>query len=237
MTVENYFQLRADSFDALYDEDRPFYYRVNRILRKAIYERVALTLKEFRGWEEFTVLDVGCGSGRNSVAFANAGAARIVGIDFSERMLEIAREFSRKRGVAAKCQFIKGDFMTHHFDQQFDAVVALGVFDYIQDAESALHRIWAAARYELIVCFPRRSLIRAPLRKLRYAVRGCPVYFYTRRQLEQTCQRLGLNNFQILPCTSAGFLLVVSREDYPSCSRGGVHPHSGQPIHPANAAD
>src|ERR1700720_3141764 len=95
MTVQSYFQSRADWFHDLYEEDQPFRYRVNRVVRGAIYERVALTLNEFRGWKDFTVLDVGCGPGRNSVAFVQAGAARVVGVDFSERMLEIAREFSR----------------------------------------------------------------------------------------------------------------------------------------------
>jgi len=214
MTVESYFQLRANSFHELYEKDQPVRYRINRLIRRAIFERVTLTVNEFRGWQAFTVLDVGCGSGRNSVAFVNAGAERVVGIDFSERMLEIAREFSHTHGARAKCEFVKGDFMRHNFSGKVDAVVALGFFDYVGDAEDALKRMISAAKYKVIGSFPRRSMIRAPLRKLRYAMKGCPVYFYTRQQLVAMCQRIGLKHFDILPCTSAGFLLVVALGDY-----------------------
>jgi len=187
-------------------------------MRRAIFERVALTLKEFREWRDFTILDVGCGSGRNDVALVNSGAARVVGIDFSERMLEIARGFSRSHGTTTKCEFVRGDFVSHNFDQSFDAVIALGFFDYIGAAEDALRRMISLSRYKVIASFPKRSMIRAPLRKLRYALKGCPVYFYTRDRLTHICRRLGLKDFQVLPCTSAGFLLVVSLNRYPSSS-------------------
>jgi ubiquinone/menaquinone biosynthesis C-methylase UbiE len=215
MTVQSYFQSRADWFHALYEEDQPFRYRVNRVVRGAIYERVAVTLNEFRGWKDFTVLDVGCGPGRNSVAFVQAGAAHVLGIDFSERMLEIAREFSRNHGAASKCEFVKADFMARSFDEKSDAAVALGLFDYLQNPENALRRMMAAAKYKVIASFPRPSPIRAPLRKFRYALRGCPVYFYTRQQILDMCQRVGLERFDIMRLSSAGYLLVGSLDDYP----------------------
>jgi ubiquinone/menaquinone biosynthesis C-methylase UbiE len=215
VTVESYFQSRAKWFDSLYEEDQPIRYRVNRIVRRAIFERVGQTLDEFRTWKEFTVLDVGCGSGRNSVAFANAGAARVVGVDFSDRMIEIAQEFSLGHGAASRCEFVKADFMTWTPEERFDAVVAHGLFDYIENAESALSRMMAAAKYKVIGSFPKPSLVRAPLRKARYALRGCPVYFYSRQQLVDLCQKVGLARFQITPLASAGYLLVGSLDDYP----------------------
>jgi ubiquinone/menaquinone biosynthesis C-methylase UbiE len=215
MSVESYFQSRADWFHALYAEDQPFQYRLNRIIRRAIYDRVAMTVNEFHGWKDFSVLDVGCGPGRNSVAFVQAGAARVVGVDFSERMLEIAREFSRNHGAASSCEFIQADFMTRSFDEKWDAVVGLGLFDYLEDADDALRRMIATAKYKVIGSFPRPSLIRAPLRKLRYALRGCPVHFYTRQQIVDMCHRVGLQRFEILRLASAGYLLVGSVDEYP----------------------
>jgi ubiquinone/menaquinone biosynthesis C-methylase UbiE len=215
MSVESYFQARADWFHSLYEEDQPFRYRLNRVVRKAIFARVAMTLNEFRGWKEFSVLDVGCGPGRNSVAFVQAGATQVIGIDFSERMIDIAREFSRNHGAASKCEFVKGDFMSYNLNHVFDAVVALGFFDYIENSEDALRQMIAVSRYKVIGSFPGRSLMRAPLRKLRYAMRGCPVYFYTRSQIADICHRVGLKHFQVIPLGSAGFLLVGSLDDYP----------------------
>jgi ubiquinone/menaquinone biosynthesis C-methylase UbiE len=215
VTVKSYFQSRANWFDTLYEEGQPVRYRVNRIVRRAIFERVSQTLNEFREWKDFSVLDVGCGPGRNSVAFVQAGAARVLGIDFSERMLEIAREFSCNHGAASKCEFLKADFMACSFSEKLDAVVALGLFDYIGDAEDALRRMITTAKYKVIGSFPRPSPVRAPLRKLRYALRGCPVYFYTRRQIVDMCQRVGLKRFEIATLASAGYLLVGSLDDYP----------------------
>jgi len=214
MTVQSYFQSRADWFNALYEEDHPVRYRVNRLVRPAIFDRVAMTLDEFRGWKGYSVLDVGCGPGRNSVAFVKAGAARVVGIDFSDRMVEIARGFSREHGTESKCEFVQDDFMACIPFQTFDAVVALGFFDYVENAEDALKRMTAAARYKVIGSFPARSSIRAPLRRLRYAMRGCPVYFYTRQQIEDICVRVGLKHFRIIPL-GPGFFLVGSCVDDP----------------------
>ena len=39
-----------------------------------------------------TVLDLGCGFGENCETFSNMGAERVVGIDISEKMLEVARK-------------------------------------------------------------------------------------------------------------------------------------------------
>ena len=41
-----------------------------------------------------SVLDLGCGYGHNCIDFVNRGAARVVGIDISEKMLAVAKEES-----------------------------------------------------------------------------------------------------------------------------------------------
>ncbi len=56
------------------------------------------------------VLDVGCGSGRYGLALAERGASRVVGVDFSPVMIELARSEAEKRGVQDRCQFIPADF-------------------------------------------------------------------------------------------------------------------------------
>jgi len=208
MTVESYFQQRAAKFDALYDEARGWRGWLNRWLRRALFERVRLTVEAFAGLHDFSVLDVGCGSGRNSAVFAQAGARRVVGIDFSDSMIALAREFARRHGVEDRCQFILGDFLAQAFAEKFDAVVALGVFDYIGDPPAMLRKMMELSSRRVIASFPARSPVRAPLRRLRYALRGCPVYFYTPRGLEEICRRAGLADYRLLPCTSAGWVLV-----------------------------
>ncbi len=208
MTVESYFRQRAAKFDALYEEARGWRGWINRRLRRGLFERVERTLDALEGLRDFTVLDVGCGSGRNSVLFAQVGARRVLGIDFSEPMIALARQLTRRHGVDDRCQFILGDFMAHSFAERFDVVVALGVFEYVADPPPMLRRMMELSSGRVIASFPERSLVRAPLRKFRYALRHCPVYFYTRGRLEEICRQAGLTDYRIVPYASSGLLLV-----------------------------
>lgn len=207
MTVERYFQQRADSFDALYESRNAFERWVNLTFRRGLYDRVRLTLAELEGMRDFSVLDVGCGSGRLEPLLVQAGATRVVGVDFSGRMLELARQHCHAAGVEHACEFVQADFLRADFPRRFDVAVALGVFDYFADPLPPLRRMAQLAQRKVIASFPGRSLFRAPFRKFRYALRNCPVYFYSRRQLEQVAADAGLRA-TILPFSSSGFMLV-----------------------------
>ena len=53
------------------------------------------------------VLDYGCGNGIHSVPLAKMGAEKVIGIDLSEKSLEIAREKIKKEGLEGKVEFQK----------------------------------------------------------------------------------------------------------------------------------
>jgi len=58
------------------------------------------------------VLDVACGTGDLTLAFAAAGLAAVTGLDFAPPMLDIAREKARRRaGGRVAVEFIQGDAM------------------------------------------------------------------------------------------------------------------------------
>ncbi len=207
--IELYFQQRARQFDALYAEERDWRYYFNRLFRRALYQRVRLTVEAFRGLDDFTLLDVGCGSGRNSLVFLKCGARRVVGIDFSENMIRMAQDYCREQGVAGNCEFIRADVLAHPFRERFDVVVALGVFDYIRDPHDLLLRMRELATRRVVASFPGLSMVRAPLRKLRYWIRNCPVYFSSRKRLQRICRKIGLEHFELVPVAGrAGWLLI-----------------------------
>ena len=108
----------------------------------------------------------------------------------------------------SRCQFIHDDFLTHPFTEKFDAVIALGVFDYTNRPAALLRKMADLASRRVVASFPGVSLLRAPLRKIRYALRGCPVYFYTASKLHRICQESGLEKYRIVRCASSGFVLL-----------------------------
>lgn len=208
MSVRSYFERNTDTVDALYEHRHNWSYNFNRALRKGLFQRIEKTRETLEGMEGFTVLDVGCGSGRNSALFAHLGARRVVGIDFSAPMLELAREYARAARVVEQCEFIQADFLDYTFRDTFDVVVALGVFDYMADPVRGLKRMTELANDKVVASFPGASPLRALLRKLRYALRDCPVYFYTGTRLRQICHEAGLAKFRIDKLASSDYMLV-----------------------------
>ena len=212
MTVERYFQQRADKFDALYADENKLTYLLNRLFRRPMFLRAQLALDALAGLPSgFTVLDVGCGSGRNSILFAQAGAGKVVGVDFSERMLELARAFASSHEGGERCRFVCGNFLQSDDADRYDAVAALGVFDYVSDPVAFLRKMSQAARHVVVASFPGLSLVRMPLRKIRYALRDCPVYFYRRKELDSIARAAGFTDYRLHPCGAygSGYVLVA----------------------------
>jgi ubiquinone/menaquinone biosynthesis C-methylase UbiE len=75
--VRDYFNREAARFDAIYDQRKPWTQRiVDRLFRGVVVERFRLICNLAPGSDAWSVLDVGCGSGRYAIALARAGARR-----------------------------------------------------------------------------------------------------------------------------------------------------------------
>ncbi len=75
----------------------------------------------------FTVLELGCGTGRHAELLADAGL-RVTGVEVSETMLEQANERVRSttaRSPKGSFTAIPGDARSVRVDQRFDAVLSL----------------------------------------------------------------------------------------------------------------
>src|SRR5437763_381719 len=125
--VRNRFRAKARQFDDLYEDER----LLVRLLRPGLFRRRQLAVDAVRSYESPAVLDVGCGSGRIGEFTLKAGAARYVGIDFAEPMIELAR--ARLERFGARGELITDDFMNAPLQGKFDVVLALGLFDYLPD--------------------------------------------------------------------------------------------------------
>lgn len=90
------------------------------------------------------ILDVACGTGDLTRAFADAGAARVTGLDFTPEMLRIARQkrlgpASAAANLPATINYVDGDAMHLPFaDASFDVVsIAFGIRN-VSDPAAAL---------------------------------------------------------------------------------------------------
>lgn len=185
--VEQYFSRAASSFDSLYRQEKatPFARFLNRNFRRDIYERFILSLNHVRRHGLTTVLDVGCGSGRYAYAMAKLGVRRIVGIDVSPAMVELARSLTREvQSSQTSLEFVCGDFMEFETRETFDVVLTMGFFDYVEEPLPVLKRMGHLADHSVIASFPSNSWYRTPIRRVRYYFKRCPVYFYEREKIE-----------------------------------------------------
>ena len=92
------------------------------------------------------VLDIACGTGDLAQAFVSAGAEQVVGVDFTEAMLEQARlKAQRLPGVSTRLRYEWADALDLPFeDASFDVVsIAFGIRNVqrTEDALAQMHRV------------------------------------------------------------------------------------------------
>lgn len=80
-----------------------------------------------------TVLDLGCGYGHNCLDFVNRGAARVVGVDISEKMLSVARDESSHD----KIEYINMSMTDiSNLNEKFDFIYSSLAFHYVKDFDN-----------------------------------------------------------------------------------------------------
>ena len=127
--------LAPDSVRTMFDRLAPVYDVMNHVMTAGLdvrWRRLAAESVVRRGDR---VLDAACGTGDLAVADLKAGAGRVTGLDFSEKMLERAR---RK----APLDWVQGDMLALPFaDATFDAAtVGFGVRN-VDDLALALREL------------------------------------------------------------------------------------------------
>jgi ubiquinone/menaquinone biosynthesis C-methylase UbiE len=195
--IQAYFQRHARQFDRLYQQEARLYRLFNQWVRGPFYRRFELTMTACGDIRGKRILDVGCGSGRYTVALAERGA-EVLGVDFASNMLALAHELAEKRGVAVHCRFFQADFLKCDFDETFDISLAIGLFDYIPDPLVFLEKLRLLTEERVIFTFPRPGGWRAAQRRLRYWLKGCPIYFWSQEYMAACVAAAGYQNWQFV---------------------------------------
>jgi SAM-dependent methyltransferase len=92
------------------------------------------------------VLVAGCGTGLEAFWFQQRfPSARIVGVDYSDRALAIARKLQRNLPRSRQIHFVRADFAAKNFKEivggEFDLISCHGVLTYVPDVERALQNL------------------------------------------------------------------------------------------------
>jgi demethylmenaquinone methyltransferase/2-methoxy-6-polyprenyl-1,4-benzoquinol methylase len=128
--------LAPDAVRTMFDRIAPVYDAMNRVMTAGLdlrWRRLAAAAAVRPGDR---VLDAACGTGDLAIAAARAGAGSVVGLDFSERMLE------RARRKAPGAEWVRGDLLAMPFpDGSFDAAtIGFGIRN-VADLELALREL------------------------------------------------------------------------------------------------
>jgi len=117
------------SVHGAYKEWASFYEKMFNPLMLTEEKNIRLMLKDVKNKK---ILDLGCGTGRHSIFMAKKGAS-VVGVDFSEAMLKIAK--SRARTPKSKIEFKKADITRKlPFESgTFDIVICSLVLNHIKN--------------------------------------------------------------------------------------------------------
>ncbi len=101
----------------------------------AVNYRLNLLFKKHLTPGDKRILDIGCGSGKWLVYFHQLFGFQVYGVDYSERVCQIAKETLRRNKVTG--EIICGDIFDASFQNQyeeyFDVVTSMGVVEHFAD--------------------------------------------------------------------------------------------------------
>ena len=86
------------------------------------------------------ILDIGCGMGQHAMQYSKAGAASVLGIDISEKMLAFAKEKNSADNITYRRLAFED---LDKIDERFDLITSSLAFDYSEDFGKLMKEIYA----------------------------------------------------------------------------------------------
>jgi magnesium-protoporphyrin O-methyltransferase len=209
--VKTYFHKASTTWDTFYDEKRGGFMRwVDRKYRSDVFNRYALTFGELGDCIGKSLLDIGCGSGPYSIEAARKGCSRVVGQDMAVGMIDLAKVRAKDFEVSDVCEFIVGAFPKDSPQEMFDHAIAMGVFDYVPDPVAFAKGMRERVTVTAMASVPTPHWFRTPLRRIRYKIKRCPIYFYTPDEIEAIFREGGFTDIKIVKMPGAGMDCFVT---------------------------
>ncbi|MCP5045828.1 MAG: methyltransferase domain-containing protein [bacterium] len=213
--VAAHFSKSYQTFDSFYDEKKGIFSRfIDGIFRRSMRMRFEKVMQGIAPYEKKTVLDVGCGAGRYSIALALGGITKSLALDFAENMIVEARLRSQRLNLQHICQFEQADFMSQTIDETFDHSFAMGVLDYIPEPLPFVEKMVRLSTKSVMISFPSSGgIVQWGRKHYFYKIKKCPVFFYSEADIERIAEQAGAKRFTIDKLAKDYFLVIETGND------------------------
>ena len=212
--VSIFFDGYAHDFSSIYKEDTkkrsPFDKLMDNWFRQAIKERFNRTSNETKKNSIKSVLDIGCGPGHFVVKFLEQGK-KVTALDIAPSMLEITKKRVQAVGKEDEVTFILEDYLEHKPIKKFDAACVMGFFDYVQDPVIVLKKLLNDVEKEIYISIPGDRGFLAWQRKIRYNLRNCPLFLYSREFLEDSLKKAGCFEISEITEIDRGYFVTIRK--------------------------
>ena len=131
---------------AIFDEEAIHYDEWYGTKKGAFIDRIETkcAFELFETHEGMKILDVGCGTGNFSIKLAELGC-EIVGIDVSDKMLEMARKKASSKNL--KAEFLRMDACNLDFaDETFDGVISIATLEFVSNYQKAIDEMFRVVK-------------------------------------------------------------------------------------------
>ncbi len=186
----------ASDFDAIYGTKNSLINNaINKLFRKSMkmrFEKTMLLIPE----DKVSVIDIGCGPGHYCFSLAQNGQREILGIDFSEKMIQLATFHARELGIEKKLEFKVVNFLEFEPGKKFNYSIMMGFIEYFEHPEVIIKKALAITNRAILVSFPVASGFLAFQRKLRYK-RRCFLRLYSYEDIKRLLEGLNISSFTI----------------------------------------
>lgn len=212
--VSIFFDGYAHDFSSIYKEDTKKRSSFDKLMdnwfRKGIEERFSKTISKTNKNSIKSVLDIGCGPGHFVVEFLKQGK-KITALDIAPSMLEITKKRVQAMNKEEEVKFILEDYLNYRPDQKFDAACVMGFFDYVEDPVKVLKKLLKDVEKEIYISVPDNKGILAFQRKIRYKLRNCPLFLYSKEYLVESLKEAGCFEISEIDEMDRGYFVTIKK--------------------------
>jgi 2-polyprenyl-3-methyl-5-hydroxy-6-metoxy-1,4-benzoquinol methylase len=186
----------ASDFDAIYGTKNSVLNNIiNKLFRESMKIRLEKTIKLIPE-EKVSVIDIGCGPGQYCFILAQDSNREILGIDFSETMIQLASGRALELGIEKKLKFEVINFMEFDPGRKFDFSIMMGFIEYFEDTELIIKKAIDITNRKILISFPVAGGFLAFQRKLRYRKR-CYLRLFSYEEIESILEGLNIRSYTI----------------------------------------